>query len=155
MSSRVRLSVEMPVAAPVPQVWAAVTDWPRQSQWILGTTVEVVEGDGRSVGSRVHAYTGRRPIGFLDTMVITAWEPPHRVEVMHDGKLIRGPGVIEVQQAGNGSVLRWSEDLEQPFGAVGRFGWRAVSPLVRAGFRRSLATLARSVERQWQRGESD
>ncbi|WP_028848910.1 MULTISPECIES: SRPBCC family protein [Thermocrispum] len=155
MNHRIRLTMAVPVAAPVSYVWAAVTDWPRQSEWILGTTVRVVAGDGRSVGSRVHAYTGWRPFGLLDTMRVTVWEPPHRVEVLHDGGLLRGPGLIEVQPSENGSVVRWSEDLEQPFGAAGGLGWRVVRPLVRAGFRRSLATFARMVEREWEQRERD
>lgn len=148
MTRRAELHVEVPVAAPPEAVWAAVTDWPRQSQWILGTTVRVASGDGKSVGSRVEAYTGVRPMGFLDTMVVTGWEPPRRVEVLHDGRLLRGPGVIEVQPSMDGSVLVWSEDLEQPLGAVGALGWRAAKPLVEVGFRRSLRSLARAVERE-------
>lgn len=144
--SRARLRVEVPVQASPERVWAAVTDWPRQSEWIVGTKVWVADGDGRSVGSRISAYTGARPLGVLDTMTVTAWEPPRRVEVLHDGKLLRGPGAIEVRPSGAGSVLSWSEDLDLPLGVVGAAGWRIVRPLVSAGFRRSLRGLARSVE---------
>lgn len=145
--SRATLSVTVRVEAPVEAVWAAVTDWAGQSEWILGTEVSVRSGDGRSVGSRIDAFTGVSRLGVLDTMTITAWEPPHRVEVLHDGKLLRGPGAIEVRAAGGGSVLTWSEDLELPFGVLGRLGWRAGRPAVRWGFERSLRRLARSLER--------
>lgn len=155
MSRRIQLSVAVPVSAPAEQVWAAVTDWRRQSEWIVGTRVRVVAGDGRSVGSRVEAFTGVRRLGLLDTMSITAWRPPRRVDVLHDGRFLRGPGTIEVNPTQGGSVLRWSEDLEQPLGLVGQVGWRAMRPLVRAGFRRSLATLARSVEVEQQGGRGD
>ncbi|MGH3431922.1 MAG: SRPBCC family protein [Thermocrispum sp.] len=148
MSRRALLQVEVPVAAPPEEVWAAVTDWPRQSEWILGTTVRVAEGDGRGVGSRIEAYTGVRPLGLLDTMVVTAWQPPRRVEVQHDGRVLRGPGVIEVRPSGRGSVLVWSEDLVQPLGVVGSVAWWAARPLVSASFRRALGKLARAVQRE-------
>jgi len=152
VSRRASLQVDVPVGAPQQAVWDAVTDWPRQSEWIIGTDVRVVEGDGRSVGSRIEAYTGKRPLGVLDTMTITAWEPPHRVVVLHDGRLLRGPGEIVVRADGERSVLSWSEDLELPFGVLGALGWQASKPLVRWGFRRSLRSLAESLERQGAHG---
>ena len=85
----------------------------------------------------------------------TAAAAPDPALVRVDGGLLRGPGLIEVQPSENGSVVRWSEDLEQPFGAAGGLGWRVVRPLVRAGFRRSLATFARMVEREWEQRERD
>lgn len=145
---RAELQVDVEVDAPPQAVWEAVTDWPRQSEWIIGTEVAVVAGDGRSPGSRIEAYTGRRPVGFLDTMTITAWEPPHRVRVQHDGRLLRGPGEITVRPVGRRSVLSWSEDLELPLGVLGAVGWRVARPAVRWGFRRSLQAFARSVERE-------
>jgi len=88
------LSVEVIVRATPQQVWDVVFDWPRQGEWILGTSVAVRHGDGRSVGSEVGAYTGRPPMGFLDTFVITEWSEPHRCEVVHTGTVVRGTGIF-------------------------------------------------------------
>ena len=33
---------------------------------------------------------GAGPVGFWDTMIITRWEPPYRVDVLHTGAVVRG-----------------------------------------------------------------
>ena len=38
------------VDAPPRQVWAALTDWTRQGEWMLLTDVEVTGGDPAAVG---------------------------------------------------------------------------------------------------------
>jgi uncharacterized protein YndB with AHSA1/START domain len=140
------LAVSVHVAAPVERVWAATTDWDAQSAWMIGTRVHSTAHDGRGVGGGIEAWTGIGPFGFLDTMVIIEWNPPHRCLVRHTGKVVRGTGAFEVAPApGGGSVLTWSEDLDLPAGRLGRLGWRALRPAVRLGLARSLARLAAAV----------
>lgn len=142
------VSVSVLVQAPVQAVWEATTDWERQSQWMLGTKVRGTANGGQGVGGGIEAWTGVGPLGFLDTMVITAWEPPHRCLVEHTGKLMKGTGAFEV--AGNpdgSSTLTWVEDLELPLGAVGRFGWLLARPVIKLGVAHSLGKLAAAVAR--------
>jgi hypothetical protein len=98
---------------------------------------------GHGTGAQVVARTGLGPLGFTDTMVITQWEPPRRCVVSHTGRVIRGAGVFEVVPAGAGSEVRWTERLELPFAAAGRWGWRVVRPLVQRGMDTSLRRFAR------------
>ncbi|QWF79224.1 SRPBCC family protein [Amycolatopsis sp. CA-230715] len=142
----VLLSVE--VAAPAGTTWLALTDWTRQGEWMLGTEVEVLAGNGRSVGSRLAAFTGVAGIGFTDTMEIIGWEPPVRCTVRHLGKLVRGTGAFHVQDKGpQRSVFIWSEQLELPFGVVGRLGWPLAKPAFTLGLRYSLQRFAKFAER--------
>lgn len=135
------------VQAPVEPVWAATTDWERQGEWMPGTRVRSTVQDGRGVGGGIEAWTGIGPLGFLDTMVITAWDPPHRCVVRHTGRLVRGGGSFEVAEApGGGSTLTWTEELDLPGGALGRLGWRAIRPVARLTLARSLGKLAAAVE---------
>ncbi|WP_156753853.1 SRPBCC family protein [Actinokineospora pegani] len=136
------------VEAPVDVVWEALTDWARQGEWMLGTSVSVVEGDGRGVGSRLSAFTGLfGVVGFTDPMRITTWEQPHRVEVEHTGKVVRGTGLFQIQPKSAGaSVFVWHERLDLPLGAVGRLGWTVVGPGFRVGVRHSLRRFARFAE---------
>ena len=127
------------VAAPAEQVFAVLTDWSVHDRWMLFTHAE---GD-RVEGGEIRAFTGVGRLGFLDTMEITAWEPPHRCDVRHTGRLVRGTGSFEVRAAGDTSVFVWSEDLELPLGALGRAGWPLVRPLFLLGLRRSLDRFAR------------
>jgi uncharacterized protein YndB with AHSA1/START domain len=143
--AEVRLDVV--VDAPVERVFAAFTQWREQGRWMLGTRVEVRTGDGRSVGSELAAWTGAGPAGFWDTMVVTRWEPPYRVDVVHTGRVVRGTGTMEVVALpGDRSRFVWSEGLDLPLGSVGRLGWPVARPAFLLGVRRSLAAFGRLVE---------
>lgn len=135
------------VDAPPEALWAAVTDWERQAEWMLGTQVRVVGGSAEGVGARLEAFTGVGRAGFVDTMVVTEWDPPRRATVLHTGRVVRGTGLFEVfALPGGRSRFVWSEDLELPLGLVGRLGFPLVRPAFLAGVRASLARLAAAVE---------
>ena len=90
MSDSHVIAVDVIIDAPPQTVWAAVTDWPRQSEWMLGTTVRATDLGGVGVGGGVEAFTGVGRLGVLDTMVITEWDPPRRCVVLHTGRLVQG-----------------------------------------------------------------
>lgn len=141
------VTLDVVVDAPVERVFEAVSQWAEQDRWMLGTHVEVRRGDGRSVGSVLAAWTGAGPAGFWDTMEITRWEPPYRVDVRHTGTVVRGTGTMEVVALPGGrSRFVWTEDLDLPLGAVGRLGWPVARPALLAGVRRSLGAFGRLVE---------
>jgi len=146
MGVPVRLDVT--VDAPVEVVFAAFTQWSEQGRWMLGTRVEVRAGDGSSVGSELAAWSGAgRRAGFWDTMVITRWEPDYRVDVLHTGKVVKGTGTMEVVALPGGrSRFIWGEELDLPWGIVGRIGWPIARPAFLAGVKRSLAGFGRLVE---------
>ena len=132
------------IAVPAERAWQVLTDWEQQGRWMPATRVRSTNGD--QVGGRIEAWTGLGPVGFLDTMTITAWEPPRRCEVLHTGRVVRGPGVFAVEPlAGNRCRVVWEEHLELPFGTLGRLGWPLVRPVVRAGLSFALHRLARAV----------
>ncbi|WP_086819539.1 SRPBCC family protein [Allokutzneria sp. NRRL B-24872] len=142
-----RLALQVAVAAPVETVWAAATDWDRQHEWMLGTSVRVTKGDGRSVGSTLAAFTGKAGVGFTDHMEITVWDPPHRCQVLHTGWPVQGPGIFAVREDGPGrSRFVWGEDLYLPFGVVGAVGWPLVRPFFVGGVRYSLNRFAEFCE---------
>lgn len=135
------------VDAPVEQTWAAAVDWAGQGEWMLGTTVRPTALGGQGVGGRMEAFTGFGRVGFLDSMQITLWEPPHRCHVVHTGRVVRGTGAFEVEPRGDGrSTFVWREDLDLPLGLLGRLGWPLVRPVFAYGVRLSLRRFARSVE---------
>lgn len=136
MDGYVYAAAQARVAAPPEQVFALVTDWPRHREWMVLTSA-------RQVGDRVEAFTGVGPLGFLDVMTISRWEPPHVVEMRHVGRLVRGDGVIRVQPYEGGSRVIWAERLHPPLGPVGRLLWPLARPVVNALARLSLHRLAR------------
>ena len=145
MTAHLELTVD--VDAPVAATWAGAVDWDHQGEWMLGTTVKGTAQDGKGEGGGIEAFTGLGRLGFLDTMVITTWEPPYRCYVLHTGKVVKGTGEFEVRERGEGrSTFVWREDLELPLGAVGRAGWPVVRPVFAFGVQKSLEKFARWVE---------
>jgi uncharacterized protein YndB with AHSA1/START domain len=147
------LTLSVGVAAPAEQAWAALVDWERQGEWMLLTDVATVDGDGQvpgaqGVGGRLAARTGvplpgGRRLGVLDTMLITRWEAPRRVDVRHLGRVVRGTGTFEVVPRGeSASTFVWTESLDLPLGRLGRLGWPLVRPAMAAGVRLSLKRFA-------------
>nr|WP_221203530.1 SRPBCC family protein [Modestobacter versicolor] len=151
------MTEQVDVDAPPEQVWAALVDWDRQGEWMLLTDVRAVDGDGQGVGGRLAAVTGvklprgllrGRRLGVLDTMLITDWQFPRRVDVRHTGRVVRGTGTFEVRpRTDGGSTFVWSEGLDLPLGALGRAGWPLVRPVMAAGVRYSLRRFAAFAER--------
>jgi carbon monoxide dehydrogenase subunit G len=139
MLTRVTITSRILLPVPPERAWRAVVDWPRQGRWMLATRVH----GGHGPGAQVAARTGIGPVRFTDTMVITHWEPPHRCVVEHTGRVVRGAGVFEVVPAGAGSEFRWTERLELPFAAAGRWAWRGIRPLAQRGMDLSLRRFAR------------
>ena len=141
------IAVDVVIEAPPEAVWSAVTDWPRQSEWMLGTVVRSTDLDGVGVGGGLEAFTGVGRLGFLDTMVITEWDPPRRCVVLHTGKVVKGLGIFEVVALPGGrSRFVWAEELDLPLGVLGKAGWPIVRPGFAWGVGRSLQKLARDVE---------
>ena len=149
--ARREITVSVDIDAPVETVWAVVTDWESQGDWMLGTVVKVTRGDGRSIGSEVAATTGVGPLGVTDTMEVVGWDPPHRATVKHTGRIVRGSGVFSVaEREGTGgreaATFHWSELLDLPLGPLGALGWPVVRPVFALGLRRSLDAMARHCE---------
>jgi carbon monoxide dehydrogenase subunit G len=144
----VRLEQRIAIAAPPEVVWQAVADWERQSEWVALTTVTVEPGapEQRGVGERLTAVTRLGPIGVTDRMQVTRWEPPRRVDVVHLGRVVRGTGTFLVEPAPGGAWFTWAEELDVPFGWLGRVGAWLLRPAGQLLLRRSLRTLARRLE---------
>ncbi|MCZ2830391.1 SRPBCC family protein [Modestobacter sp. VKM Ac-2986] len=143
------LVLQVDVEAPPEQVWAALVDWDRQGEWMLLTDVRAGAQGGQGVGGELAAVTGvklpvlGRRLGVLDTMLITSWDAPRRVDVRHTGRVVRGTGTFEVRpRTGGGSTFVWTEGLDLPLGALGRAGWPLVRPVFAAGVRLSLKRFA-------------
>jgi hypothetical protein len=140
------LALSVDVDAPAEATWAAAVDWARQGEWMLGTRVTPKDGAGQGVGGRLEAFSGIGPIGFLDPMEITLWQPPRACHLVHTGRVVRGTGAFEVEPRGDArSRFHWREDLDLPLGLIGRIGWLLVGPLFAYGVRLSLRRFAAGV----------
>jgi Polyketide cyclase / dehydrase and lipid transport len=139
----IQIGARIDVNSPPAAVFEAATDWERQGEWILATTVRIRHGDGRSVGSQMEAVTGIGGIGVTDRMQIIVWDAPARCEVQHLGRVVRGTGIFAVYPRGhNAATFEWIEQLDLPLGVLGRLGWPLVRPAFGWGLQRSLHRFA-------------
>lgn len=135
------------VAAPASRVFDAVVDWSGQDRWIPLTRVRSGRQLGVGVGGELAAYTGIGPVGFLDTMTITRWDVPARVDVLHTGSVVKGIGIMTVRRLDDKNTrFYWAEDLEIPLGVAGRIGWQLVKPAFGVGMKLALRRFARLIE---------
>jgi len=149
---RVTIRREVQVPAPADEVWDYVTDWTRQREWVPFTRTEVVAGPVDAVGGRLRAWTGIGPVGFWDTMTVTAYDRfpdgGGRCEVLHTGRVVRGEGEFIVRAESPRSCrLTWVELAPVPLGRLGAWCWPLVRPLVERLFDRALAVVASRYER--------
>jgi hypothetical protein len=119
--SKNTLAITVHCAAPIEKVWAEIENWSAQGDWMLSTTVWLTSEQRTGVGTTIAAFTGpfhrRYPsfstFGLLDTMTVTAWEPPTRCEVIHTGVPLKGSGTFLLEATGpNATAFHWSETID-------------------------------------------
>ena len=144
-ANRLRISLEIPASCP--EVWAKIADWPSQGDWMLQTKVWLTSEKREGVGTSITAFTGPfykkypkfKNIGLLDVMTVTRWEPPHRCDVEHIGKVLRGSGTFLLTPINATSThFDWSETIIAP-----RVLFLLFAPFLYVGVRISLARFAR------------
>jgi hypothetical protein len=122
----VGVQASVDVDASVERTWAVVTDWARQGAWIPFTTVAIVDPDiPDGPGKQLIARTGFGRAAIVDPMEVNVWQPPHRCEVAHHGRIVTGRGVFLVEELpGDRSRFTWQEIPESHGvrGAVERLG---------------------------------
>ncbi len=146
----VEASVVVPVSAE--RAFTELLDAEGQGRWMLATSIYPVDGDvaAPEVGSRLVAFTGVLGFGILDIMEVTEHQPGRRWVVAHHGNVIKGSGVFSVDPLPGPverSTVRWAEELDLPFGILGRAGWPLVKPAVRWGLQKSLNAFAAMLAR--------
>lgn len=134
------------VKAPAATVFAGLTAWERQSDWIPFTKVRVVEGNGGE-GSLVEAVTAVGPAALRDEMRVIRLDPPYEVRVLHCGRWLRGPGVLRCTPMGpDRTQVVWHEWFHLPGGIAGRVAWPVLWPGSKFSLTQALRRFARLVE---------
>lgn len=100
--------------APAAVLWDVVTDFGAYGAWMPLTRMET-EPAPPGLG---YAFTGRSglgPLGFDDSMLVSAWEPAGadggRFRVVKTGRVLGGWVDVRVEPVGQGSRLDWREDV--------------------------------------------
>lgn len=135
-------------AATAERVWAALSDWRRYLDWMPDVTWVRLQGPERTVGLELLVRTKLLGLPLVtDRMVVTAWEPPRRLGILHQG-VVKGPAEWLLESAGDGAstAFVWTEELRMAPPVLGELALRAYWPWQRRMFRRSMENLRRLVE---------
>jgi carbon monoxide dehydrogenase subunit G len=129
-------------------VWAVLTAWERQPEWMLDAkAVEVLTPLREGVGVTIRCPTNLLGVTVQDVMRVTAWDPPRRLAVEHLGSIITGSGAFELEPEPGGTRVTWWEEVDPPLGRVGALGAEnVVLPVLQRIFGRSLRNLTRLAE---------
>lgn len=142
----VEIVSEVDIAAAPGAVWAVLADLERQPDWMHDLKrVEILTGTPIGVGTRAVGTVRILGIAVDDPVAITAFEPPTRYAIVHEG-LFAGTGVIELSPTGSGTHVRWVEVLVPPL--FPHLGALVQRPILGAVFQADIERLRDLVERQ-------
>ena len=135
-----RVTVDIPAA--LEEVWADLADVGSHVEWMADAEEIRFLTDQRSgVGTRMEVLTRVGPLSTTDVMEFTAWEPPHRMAIRHEG-LVTGEGEFLLEEIPGGTRFVWTEKLSFPWYAGGPVTAMAAAPILTAIWRRNLKRLA-------------
>ena len=155
----IAIVVAATMSGPPELVWALITDWERQGDWMLEARDFVVTSAHRAgVGVEAEATVRIGGITTRDRVRITGWDPPRRLSLEHVGWVSGTGDLILIPVGASETTVVWREAFRAPRlgpsqGAVarlgpvglGRLGLLAFRPLLRRIFRRDLSMLAELV----------
>lgn len=143
----VTLTFKVNIKADQKIIFEYLSDWDKQSNWILFTTVRKASTLPNQKGTKLSAATKFGMIKFIDTMVVTEWLPHEKIVVEHTGRVVLGKGIFKIKKISeNNCEFIWEEITPVPFGFVGQAGLLIVKPLMKLLFGLSLKKLKRNIE---------
>lgn len=134
------------IAAPIERVWEALADVEGQPRWMHDMkAVRLLTTGGIGVGTRAEAEIRIFGIEVLDPITISAFEPPRRFAIRHEGRF-SGEGLIELESGADGSttIVRWDETIVPPY--LPHLGSLLLAPILGQVFQADLGHLRELVE---------
>ena len=132
-------TVQVTLAAPRPDVWAALVDVRTYPTWLVGARrIRSVDDDWPAPGTAFHHVVGFGPITIADATRSVAVDPERRLElVVRARPAVEATVVFELRDAAEGTLVTMEE---HPIG-VHRILAPVLAPLTQARNRASLAQL--------------
>jgi len=134
------------VDAPPADTWAVIADIPLQPEWMHEMKeVRLTTPGPTHLGTRGEATVRIAGISVTDPVEVTAFEPPARFAIRHEG-LFTGGGLITLEPGADGTttIVRWDETLVPPL--LPELGALLQAPILRSIFQADLHRLKRLVE---------
>jgi uncharacterized protein YndB with AHSA1/START domain len=145
----VKIKVGVVIDAPAETVWQTVEQIERHVDWMADAVSITFTGTSRrGEGTQFDCVTRIGPFRTTDRMTIIQWTPRRAIGIEHHG-LVKGWGRFALsRRKGNRTRFTWIERLRFPWWMGGPVGALAAKPILRAVWRRNLATLKQLVEAQ-------
>jgi uncharacterized membrane protein len=134
------------IDAPIEDVWLVIADVAGQPRWMRDMkAVRVLSPGPIAVGTRAEADIRILGMRARDPITITAFEPPRRFAISHDG-IFSGKGEIELVAGADGgtTIVRWDETIVPPY--LPYLGVLLLGPILQAVFQADLDRLRELVE---------
>ena len=129
------------------KVFEYVTEWEKQSDWIMFTTVKELSESTTDKDINLLAITKFGPLNLIDTMVVTELKPFERIVVEHTGRVVLGKGVFSIHRLSDKKCeFVWQEITPVPFGIIGQVSVVVLGPIIRLPFQYSLRKLKTNIE---------
>jgi len=141
------INVAVDIAADPQQIWTYVRDISTHTEWMHDALrIDFITDQHHGVGTQFDVFTKVGPFTTKDRMTITEWEDARLMGVEHSGIVI-GHGHFTLEDFGDRTTFRWTEDLKLPRRFGGPLGEIAARPILTAIWRRNLLGLKRRIER--------
>lgn len=136
----VDVSIDIPVSPEV--VWVDVANLETHAEWMADVArIDFVGEQQTGAGTTMRVLTKVGPLHTVDVIRIVRWEPPHLIEVVHEG-VVTGSGLFRLEPIGAGTRFRWSEKLRMPWYFGGPVGAYLATPILARVWRGNLQRLA-------------
>jgi carbon monoxide dehydrogenase subunit G len=143
-----RFEERVTIQASPDAVWQVLSDWERQPEWMPDVAWIRLLGPERGLGARLEVRTKVFGVPLAtDRVEVTAWEPPGRLVVRHEGVVV-GVGEWRLEPLRDGTDFTWIEAFRMPPPVLGGFALWLYAPWQRAVLRRSMRNVKAIAERR-------
>ena len=140
------IEVSVLIDTPPARVWAELADFGSHPQWMGdAATVRFLTDRTTGIGTRIEAATRVGPLRATDVMEVVRWEVERTIVVEHVGS-VKGFGRFDIGPIGDGTEMRWVEDLRFPWWMGGPVGLAVARPIFQRIWRGSLMRLKARLE---------
>ena len=127
-------------------MWRAVRDIGSHVQWMHDAdAIRITSDRSTGVGTTFECATKVGPLRLSDTMEVVEWKERRAMGIRHTG-LVTGRGRFTLRRRPGGTLFSWDERLRFPRWLGGPVTGLLAKPVLRAIWKRNLATLKEMVE---------
>ena len=140
------IEVSVRIQAPIEAVWQDLASIESHVEWMTdATAIEFLTDERHGAGTRIRVPTRIGPLRTVDYMTFTAWEPPGRMAITHEGRF-GGRGEFTLRAVDDDTDLTWCEQVRFPVVYGGSIGEWVASPILRRIWRANLDRFALRFE---------